>query len=64
MRLMWHSVERQHYVRNFLDPAVSERGLEETSTKDVIDGPMAPLVHGIPFRVVWGGKELLNIEFL
>ena len=49
---MGHCVEGKHYPRDLVYPGFGGGSLKQASVEHVIQGPVAPLVDGVAFRVV------------
>ena len=49
---MWHGVEGKHYPRDLVYPGFGGGSLKLASVEHVIQGPVAPLVDGVAFRVI------------
>ena len=60
MRFVRHSVEGQHNSWDLVNPCLGGGSFEQTSAEHIVEGPMAPFVDGIAFRVVGGSKNPLD----
>ena len=47
-----HGVEGKHYPRHLVYQGFGGGSLKQASTDHVIQGPVAPLVDGVAFRVI------------
>ena len=56
---MGHCVEGQHYPRDLVYPSFGGGTLKQANSEHVIQGPVAPLIDGIAFRVIRRGEDLL-----
>ena len=57
---MRHRVEGQHDSRHLINPLFCRWSLEQASAEHVVEGPMAPFIDGIAFRMVGGSENLLD----
>ena len=57
-----HCVEGQHDPRYFINPCFGRRSFEQAGAEHVVEGPMAPFIDGIAFRMVGGSENLLDPE--
>ena len=57
--LMGHCVEGQHYPLDLVHPGFGGGILKQSIEEHVIQGPVAPLVDGVAFRVIRRGEDLL-----
>ena len=60
MRLVHHNAEGQHEAWDLLHPSPRGCALKQVSPEHVAHGPMAPLVDGIPLRMVGRGQHTLD----
>ena len=60
--LMRHLVEGQHDSRYFINPRFGRWSFEQAGAEHVVEGPMAPFIDGIAFRMVGGSENLLDPE--
>ena len=56
MGLMGHGVQCQHDAGDFVYPCPGGSTIKQASPKHIIDGPMVPLVDGVPLQMVGGGE--------
>ena len=47
-----HSVEGKHDPGYLINPSFGRGSLEQASAEHVIQGPVAPLVNGVAFRMI------------
>ena len=59
---MGHGIEGKHYPRYLVYPGFGGGSLKQASAEHVIQGPVAPLVDGVSFRVIRWGEDLLYSE--
>ena len=62
VRFMRHSVEGQHNSWDLVNPCLGGGSFKQTSTEHIIEGPMAPFVDCIAFRMVGGSENLLDSQ--
>ena len=53
MGLVDHGVQCQHDAGNLLYPGSGGGAIKQASPEHIVYGPMAPLVDGVPLRMVW-----------
>ena len=56
MGLMGHGVQCQHDAGDLVYPCPGGSTIKQASPEHVINGPMAPLVDGVPFRMLGRGE--------
>ena len=59
---MRHCVEDQHDFRHFSNPRFGRWSFEQVGAEHVVEGPMAPFIDGVAFRMVGGSENLLDPE--
>ena len=52
MGFMGHCVEGKHYPRDLVYLGCGGESFKQASAEHVIQGPVAPLVDGVAFRVI------------
>ena len=62
MRFVWHGVERQHDPGDIVSPCLGGRTFEQASMEHVVEHPLAPLINGISFGMVWRSEYSLDPE--
>ena len=62
MRFVRHCVEGQHDSWHFVNPCLGTRSFEQAGAEHVVEGPMAPFIDCIAFRMVGGSENLLDSE--
>ena len=60
MRFVRHSVEGQHDFWDLVSPCLGGGSFKQTSAEHIIEGPVAPFVDCIAFRMVGGSENLLG----
>ena len=56
MGLMGHGVQYQHDAGDLVYPCPGGSTIKQASPELIINGPMAPLVDGVPLRMVGRGE--------
>ena len=60
MGLVNHGVPSQHDAGDLIHPGRGWGTIKQMSPEHIVNGPMAPFVDGVPFRMVGGGQQPLD----
>ena len=55
MGLVGHGVQSQHDAGDLVYQGPGRGTIKQASPEHIVNGPMTPLIDGVPFRMVRGG---------